>query len=108
MEKINIVNPVYVWKQKITDDGPFTRTRISAIDRIMEAYTDNLYNSEDNTDIWKTVEKVVKSINRLNKNEEFFISAADSEALVDFIRSEAEKSGLTYAGDVTEEWREEW
>ena len=92
----------------MTDEGLFTKNRLSATDKILETYLDNLSTSKDNTDIWKAIEKVVKSFNKLNKAEEYFIDQPEREDLVDFIQAEAEKAGLKFAGDVTEEWRDEW
>lgn len=92
----------------MTDEGLFTKSRLSATDKILETYLDNLSTSKDNTDIWKAIEKVVKSFNKLNKAEEYFIDQPEREDLVYFIQVEAEKAGLKFAGDVTEEWRDEW
>ena len=108
MDSLKGNNPLYLWREKMTEDGLFTRSRMSAADKILETYLDNLSTSKDNTDIWKAIEKVVKSFNKLNKTEEYFIDQPEREDLVYFIQAEAEKAGLKFAGDVTEEWRDEW
>ena len=108
MDSLKNNNPLYLWREKMTEDGLFTRSRMSAADKILETYLDNLSTSKDNTDIWKAIEKVVKSFNKLNKAEEYFIDQPEREDLINFIQAEAEKAGLKFAGDVTEEWRDEW
>ena len=96
------------WITRISDEGLFTQSRVNATDKILDTFLDNLSISKDNTDIWKSIEKVVKALNKLNKSEEYFIDLPEREALVDYIQTEAEKAGLKFAGDVTEEWRDEW
>lgn len=108
MDSLNNNSPLYLWKEKMTDEGLFTKSRLTAADKVLETYQDNLSTSKDNTDIWKAIEKVVKSFNKLNKAEDYFIDQPEREDLVHFIQKEAEKAGLKYAGDVTEEWRDEW
>lgn len=109
MDSLKNQKPSYSWKERINDEeGHFTRGRIVAADKILDTYLDNLSKSKDNTDIWKSIEKVVKSFNKLNKDEEYFIDMPEREELVDFIQYEAEKAGLKFSGDVTEEWRDEW
>lgn len=109
MDSLKNQKPSYAWKERMTDeDGHFTRNRIAASDKILEIYLDNLSKSKDNTDIWKAIEKVVKSFNKLNKVEEYFIDLPEREELIDYIQYEAEKAGLKFNGDVTEEWRDEW
>lgn len=108
MDSIKNNNPLLLWREKMTEDGIFTKSRLGATDKILETYMDNLSTSKDNTDVWKAIEKVVKSFNKLNKAEEYFIEQSEREDLVHFIQTEAEKAGLKFAGDVTEEWRDEW
>ena len=108
MDSINNKNPLPLWKERMSEDGLFTKSRISVTEKILETYLENLFKSKDNTDVWKAIEKVVKSFNKLNKTEDYFIDQPEREELVNFIQHEAEKAGLTFAGDVTEEWRDEW
>ncbi len=108
MDSLKNQNPSIAWWERISEEGSFTRNRIIATDKILDTYLDNLSKSKDNTDIWKSIEKVVKSFNKLNKDEEYFIDIPEREELTYFIQNEAEKAGLKFAGDVTEEWRDEW
>jgi hypothetical protein len=108
MDSIKHQNPLYTWKERISEDGVFTKNRVAATNKILETFLDNLSKSKDNTDVWKCVEKAVKSLNKLNKAEDYFIDVAEREELIQFMQIEAEKSGLKFAGDITSEWRDEW
>ena len=109
MDSIKNQRPSTIWKERMNDEeGHFTRGRLVATEKILETYLDNLSKSKDNTDIWKAIEKVVKAFNKLNKDEEYFIETLEREELAEFIQLEAEKAGLKFNGDVTEEWRDEW
>ncbi len=108
MDSLKNQNPLFLWKERISEDGVFTKSRLAATEKILDTYLENLYKSKDNTEVWKSIEKVVKALNKFNKAEDYFIDQAEREELIDFIQFEAEKAGLKFAGDVTEEWRDEW
>ncbi len=109
MDSLKHQKPSYTWKDRANEkEGFLTAGRITATDKILDTFLDNLSKSKDNTDVWKSIEKVVKALNKLNKDEEYFIDTVEREELIDYIQNEAEKAGLKFAGDVTEEWRDEW
>jgi hypothetical protein len=109
MDSIKNQKPSYNWRARASEtEGLLTVGRITATDKILDTFMDNLSKSKDNTDVWKSIEKVVKALNKLNKDEEYFIENDEREELIYYIQNEAEKAGLKFAGDVTDEWRDEW
>ena len=89
-------------------DDLFTTSRIAKSDKILDTYLHNLSKAKETLEIWKAIEQVVKSFDKLNMEDDGFIDTAEREELAGFIKYAAEMYGLKYQGDVTEEYRLEW
>ncbi|MDB5245886.1 MAG: hypothetical protein JWQ40_280 [Segetibacter sp.] len=109
MQSLVKQKPTFFWTERMNDgDDIFTVSLISKSDKILDTYLHNLSKAKETSEIWKAIETVVKSFDKLNMDDDGFINTEEREELAGFIKYAAETYGLKYEGDVTEEWRMEW
>jgi hypothetical protein len=109
MEPIKTRKPTDSWRQQLNEGSEFfTDEAIKESDILLDKYISTLQVTKDEATIWRAIEKVVTGFNRLNIEHHDFIETVEREELAEYIQGAAEAAGLSYDGDVTEEWREEW
>ena len=67
-----------------------------------------LTNQKKATNIYNSIKKIVRAINKINDKHDGFIETMEREELCDFINNVVRKTGLDIEPniDLTEEWRE--
>ncbi len=109
MQSLIKQKPTVGWTERMAHgEELFTVSRIAKSDKILDTYIFNLSKAKETAEIWKAIELVTKSFDKLNMEDDGFIDLNEREELAGFIKYAAETSGLKYEGDVTEEFRMEW
>ena len=92
------------------EDGEFfTEENISATNKVLDTYINNLEQLGENpteVKVMQVVKEVVIKINELNIEHDHFIETMEREDLYEFIDTAARIAGLESEEDITEEWRE--
>lgn len=92
------------------EDGEFfTEENISATNKVLDTYINNLEQLGENpteVKVMQVVKEVVIKINELNIEHDHFIETMEREDLYEFIDTAALIAGLESEEDITEEWRE--
>lgn len=109
MQNFSFERPTIRWQKQLQDgDDLFTEEGIKASNKLLDNYLESLNASGNEKEIWKAIEEVVKGFDNIQLEHDYFIETMEREDLAQFIQDAAEAAGLTYDGDVTEEWRMEW
>lgn len=104
--------PTIQWKQRMKQgDDLLTRVNIKAIEDILLNFVQQLsvYTSAKKaSNIFNSIKKVVKEINKTNNQNDHFIETLEREELCEFIDKVINSTGFKIKDDVdlTEEWRE--
>ncbi len=101
--------PTTQWIENDEDGEFFTEENISATNKVLDTYINNLEQLGKNPtefEIMHVVKEVVLNINELNDEHEHFIETMEREDLYEFIDTAARIAGLESEEDITEEWRE--
>lgn len=101
--------PTTSWVEYDEDGEFFTEENISATNKILDTYINNLQQLGENpteVEVMQVVKEVVININELNVEHDHFIETMEREDLYDFIDTAARIAGLESEEDITEEWRE--
>ncbi|MCG7313987.1 hypothetical protein ABEP17_05965 [Priestia flexa] len=107
MEELKDSKPTLEWQERMEEDELFTVENIKATDEILDTYLNSLKESKEiEQDILRYVKQVVLSLNDLNEQFDYFIETLEREELCEFIMEAANRAGLEFEEDITEEWRE--
>ncbi|MFK4467462.1 hypothetical protein [Bacillus sp. RC252] len=101
--------PTTPWVEHDEDGEFFTEENISATNKVLDTYINNLELLGENpteVEIMQVVKEVVIKINELNIEHDYFIETMEREDLYEFIDAAARIAGLESEEDITEEWRE--
>lgn len=101
--------PTTQWIESDEDGEFFTEENISATNKVLDTYINNLKQLGENpteVEVMQVVKEVVIKINELNIEHDHFIETMEREDLYDFIDTAARIAGLESEEDITEEWRE--
>ncbi|MBK5426139.1 hypothetical protein [Bacillus sp. TH30] len=101
--------PTTPWVEHDEDGEFFTEENISATNKVLDTYINNLELLGENpteVKIMQVVKEVVVNINELNIEHDYFIETMEREDLYEFIDTAARIAGLESEEDITEEWRE--
>ncbi|NKW86430.1 hypothetical protein [Bacillus cereus] len=101
--------PTTSWVEYDEDGEFFTEENISATNKVLDTYINNLQQLGENpteVEIMQVVKEVVIKLNELNIEQDHFIETMEREDLYDFIDTAARIAGLESEEDITEEWRE--
>lgn len=101
--------PTTSWVEYDEDGEFFTEENISATNKVLDTYINNLQQLGDNpteVEIMQVVKEGVIKLNELNIEHDNFIETTEREDLYDFIDTAARIAGLESEEDITEEWRE--
>lgn len=101
--------PTTSWVEYDEDGEFFTEENISATNKVLDTYINNLQQLGENpteVEVMQVVKEVVININELNIEHDHFIETMEREDLYDFIDTAARIAGLESEEDITEEWRE--
>jgi hypothetical protein len=101
--------PTTPWVVHDEDGEFFTEENISATNKVLDTYINNLELLGENpteVEIMQVVKEVVIKINELNIEYDYFIETMEREDLYEFIDAAARIAGLESEEDITEEWRE--
>ncbi|MDM5192332.1 hypothetical protein QUG02_04980 [Bacillus hominis] len=101
--------PTTLWIENDEDGEFFTEEKISATNKVLDSYINNLERLGENpteAKIMQIVKEVVIKINELNIEHDQFIETMEREDLYEFIDTAAQIAGLESEEDITEEWRE--
>ncbi|ARZ61148.1 MULTISPECIES: hypothetical protein [Bacillus] len=101
--------PTTSWVEYDEDGEFFTEENISATNKVLDTYINNLQQLGENpteVEVMQVVKEVVININELNVEHDHFIETMEREDLYDFIDTAARIAGLESEEDITEEWRE--
>ena len=99
--------PTTPWIENDEDGEFFTEENISATNKVLDTYINNLELLENNpteVKIMQVVKEVVVNINELNDEHDYFIETMERDD--EFIDTAARIAGLESEEDITEEWRE--
>jgi len=109
MQNFSSEKPTVRWQKQLQDgDDLFTEEGIQASNKLLDKYLESLNSASNKEEIWKAIEEVVKGFDKLQLEHDYLIETMEREDLAQFIQDAAKAAGLTYDGDVTEEWRMEW
>lgn len=103
--------PTLEWsKRKASGDDMFNEENIKLTENILNSYITTINNctlKKKNKVIYNSIKKVVKELNKINKNNGHFIETIEREELCDFINSIIRETGFKFDDsiDLTEEWR---
>lgn len=107
-DSLRFKKPTIRWASMMSEGSDFyTPEDIRLSDQLLDQYLGDLAAAKDTVAIWKAVEKVVTGFDKLSLRSDF-IETGEREELAEFIQVAAEVYGLTYDGDITERWRNEW
>ncbi|KXY63524.1 hypothetical protein [Bacillus cereus] len=101
--------PTTSWVEYDEDGEFFTEENISATNKVLDTYINNLQQLGENpteVEVMQAVKEVVMKLNELNIEHDHFIETMEREDLYDFIDTAAQIAGLESDEDITEEWRE--
>jgi len=101
--------PTTSWVEYDEDGEFFTEENISATNKVLDTYINNLKQLGENppeVEVMQVVKDVVIKINELNIKQNHFIETMEREDLYEFIDAAARIAGLESEEDITEEWRE--
>ncbi|MDA2736353.1 hypothetical protein PDQ75_14465 [Bacillus cereus group sp. Bc015] len=101
--------PTTSWVEYDEDGEFFTEENISATNKILDTYINNLQQLGGNpteVEVMRVVKGVVIKLNELNIEHNHFIETMEREDLYEFIDAAAQIAGLESEEDITEEWRE--
>lgn len=101
--------PTPQWIESDEDGEFFTEENISATNKALDTYINNLQQLGENpteVEVMQVVKEVVIKLNELNIEHDHFIETMEREDLYDFIDTAARIAGLESEEDITEEWRE--
>ncbi|MGG1167477.1 MULTISPECIES: hypothetical protein [Bacillus cereus group] len=101
--------PTTPWVEHDEDEEFFTEENISATNKVLDTYINNLQQLGENpteVEVMQVVKEVVIKINELNIEHDHFIETLEREDLYEFIDAAARIAGLESEEDITEEWRE--
>ncbi|HDR4736004.1 TPA: hypothetical protein QCR36_002257 [Bacillus cereus] len=101
--------PTTSWVEYDEDGEFFTEENISATNKVLDTYINNLQQLGENpteVEVMQAVKEVVIKLNELNIEHDHFIETMEREDLYDFIDTAAQIAGLESEEDITEEWRE--
>ncbi|BCC10473.1 hypothetical protein ACQGR7_14645 [Bacillus sp. Gnz1/3] len=101
--------PTTSWVEYDEDGEFFTEENISATNKVLDTYINNLQQLGENpteVEVMQAVKEVVIKLNELNIEHDHFIETMEREDLYDFIDTAAQIAGLESDEDITEEWRE--
>ncbi|BCC45517.1 hypothetical protein bcgnr5378_15030 [Bacillus cereus] len=101
--------PTTSWVEYDEDGEFFTEENISATNKVLDTYINNLQQLGENpteVEVMQVVKEVVIKLNELNIEHDHFIETMEREDLYDFIDTAAQIAGLESDEDITEEWRE--
>ncbi|MHA4289638.1 hypothetical protein ACX16Y_20275 [Bacillus cereus] len=101
--------PTTSWVEYDEDGEFFTEENISATNKVLDTYINNLQQLGENpteVEIMQVVKEVVIKLNELNIEQDHFIETMEREDLYEFIDTAARIAGLESEEDITEEWRE--
>ncbi|EJQ42122.1 MULTISPECIES: hypothetical protein [Bacillus cereus group] len=108
-DELKKTKPTTSWVEYDEDGEFFTEENISATNKVLDTYINNLEQLGENpteVEVMQVVKEVVIKINELNIEHEHFIETMEREDLYDFIDTAARIAGLESEEDITEEWRE--
>lgn len=111
LELINSI-PTNLWKQRKKEgDEYFTDEGINSVESLMIEYLKTLVDytlKKKATNIYNSVKKVVLSLNKINKKNNYFIETMEREELCEFINIAVRQTGIQINSelDLTEEWRD--
>lgn len=101
--------PTALWYEKSkTGELHFTEQVVAKSEKLLDSYLHNLSKAKETNEIWKAIKTVVKGFDKLNLDNDGFITPQEREELAGYIKYAAETYGLKFEGDVTEEYRMEW
>lgn len=101
--------PTAPWVEYDEDGEFFTEENISATNKVLDTYINNLEQLGENpteVEVMQVVKEIVIKINELNIEHNHFIETMEREDLYEFIDTAARIAGLESEEDITEEWRE--
>ncbi|MGG3756147.1 hypothetical protein ABET26_11175 [Bacillus anthracis] len=101
--------PTTSWVEYDEDGEFFTEENISATNKVLDTYINNLQQLGENpteVEVMQVVKEVVMKLNELNIEHDHFIETMEREDLYDFIDTAARIAGLESEEDITEEWCE--
>ncbi len=98
--------PTTSWVEYDEDGEFFTEENISATNKILDTYINNLQKLGENpteVEVMQVVKEVVININELNIEHDHLIETMEREDLYEFIDTAARIAGLESEEDITEE-----
>ncbi|HGA0508355.1 TPA: hypothetical protein ACIQMB_000204 [Bacillus pacificus] len=108
-DELKKTKPTTSWVEYDEDGEFFTEENISATNKVLDTYINNLQQLGENpteVEVMQVVKEVVININKLNIEHDHFIETMEREDLYEFIDAAARIAGLQSEEDITEEWRE--
>lgn len=104
--------PTFEWeKRRKKGDQEFNKVKINLIETLLKNYIDTLSKltkDKKAVPIYNSIKKVVLAINKINKQNDYFIETMEREELCLFINDIIRTTGLEFETnlDLTEKWRE--